>query len=77
MGWRAGGDGKAVFFPELPWKKEPQHSTTIVVQPVLEGWMASHGETYYFTCCCGYCGPGRPTRALAVADADAHLEATP
>lgn len=85
--WRAGGDGKAVFFPELPWKRDKakpaaqealdtllqEHETAIAAQRALD--LDSSRTQYYFYCSCGMCGKPRTTRKAAVEEADLHVEA--
>lgn len=72
--WRAGGDGRSVSIPELPWKKEKPvpvlHATTIHAQGHDQG-LAS---LYYFACTCGACGTLQDTRDGAREEAHRHLQ---
>lgn len=75
--WRAGGDGRPVSFPHIPWHDErpAEHVTAIAEQEAIPG--TQERSQFYFYCTCGVCGKPRWDRLDAAEDGIAHVEAVP
>ena len=83
--WRAGGDGRSVSIPALPWKEreklresERKEQERFEVEVHESGGESGHTEPYdqtrrwYFACTCGACGPLRRTQLSANTDGTIH-----
>jgi hypothetical protein len=79
--WRAGGDGRPVSIPALPWKEREKmqeaeeaeanrYEVTVELSEAHD--TASHVDRYYFSCSCGACGPLRRIRDIARQDGGIH-----
>lgn len=72
--WRAGGDGRSVLIPELPWKRKKE---TPVFEPEFHTSVAGeypHRKLHYWSCPCGQNGTLHDDPAECALEATRHTE---